>query len=72
MCTKKISNVLRKAERESKSFIVLNLHVLQSNYEEKLDKVVYEYDLNMVEDKFSIQTLSNELKLVNNSKEELF
>ncbi len=51
--------------------MALNLHVLQSNYEEKLDKVVYEYDLKMVEDKFSIQTLSNEFNDANNTKEKL-
>ena len=60
---KKFSNVWRKAERDANDLIVFNLHVLQSNYVKKSGKVVYEYDLKMAEDKFSIQALSNELKL---------
>ena len=70
-CVQEIfSNIRRKAERDAKDLIVVNLHVLQSNHEEKLAKVVYEYDLKMVEEKFSIQALSNELNAANNSKEE--
>ena len=46
-------------------------YALQSNYEGKLEKVVYEYYLKMVEDKFLIQTLSKELNAANNYKEEL-
>ena len=48
-----------------------NLRVLRVNYEEKMAKFVYEYDLKMIEDTFSIQALSNELNATNNSKEEL-
>jgi hypothetical protein len=45
---------------------------LQSNYEEKLDKVVHEYELKMAEDnKSSVKTLAKELNAANNSKEEL-
>jgi hypothetical protein len=46
-------------------------NALQSDYEAKLQHVVYEYELKMVEDKLSIQTLSNELNAANNYKEEL-
>ncbi len=64
-------NVWSKAERDAKDSMVVNLYVLHSDYEAKLDKVVYEYELKMVEDNCSIQTMSNELSVVNNSKEEL-
>jgi hypothetical protein len=63
-----VSNVWRKAERDAKDFMAVNLHVLQSNYEEKLDKIVYESKLKMVEDNFSIQTLSNKFNAANNLK----
>ena len=71
-CVQKIfSNVWSKAERDAKASMAVKLYVLQSDYEAKLDKVVYEYELKMVEDNCSIQTMSNELSVVNNSKEEL-
>ena len=51
--------------------MALRENTLQSKYEAKLEHVVYEYELKMVEDEFSIKTLSNELNTANNSKEEL-
>ena len=44
---------------------------MQSDYEAKLEKAVYEYEVKMVEDTISIQTLSDELNVANNCKEEL-
>jgi uncharacterized membrane protein len=51
--------------------MVVREYALQSNYEAKLEHVVYEYVLKTDEDKFSIQALSNELNAANNSKEEV-
>ena len=64
-------NVLNKADGYARDSMFLRENALQSDYEAKLQHVVYEYELKMVEDKFSIQTLSNELNAANNSKEEL-
>jgi hypothetical protein len=49
--------------------MVVKEYVLQSVYEGKMVKVVYEYDVKMVEEKLSIQTLSNALNAANNSFE---
>jgi hypothetical protein len=67
----KFSNVWRKADLHARDSMVVGEYALQSDYEAKLEHVAYEYDLKIVEDKFSIQTLSNELNAANNSKEEL-
>ena len=48
------SNVWSKAERDAKDSMAVNLYVLQSDYEAKLDKVVYEYELKIVKDNCSI------------------
>ena len=72
-CVQEIfSNVLNKADLHAKDSMFLRENALQSDYEAKLQHDVYEYELKMVEDKCSIQTLSNKLNAANNSKEELY
>jgi len=71
-CVQKIfSNVWSKAERDAKASMAVKLYVLQSDYEAKLDKDVYEYDLKMIEDKYALQNVTNELNNVNKSQAEL-
>ncbi len=71
-CVQKIfSDVWSKAERDAKDSMVVKLYVIQSDYEAKLDKVVYEYELKMVEDNYSTQSMTTELNVVNNSQAEL-
>jgi hypothetical protein len=52
-------NVLNKADRYARDAMFLRENALQSEYEAKLQHVVYEYELKMVEDEFLIKTLSN-------------
>ena len=62
---------MNKADLRARDSMILRENALQSDYKAKLQRVVDEYELKMVEHEFSIQTLSNELNRVSNSKEEL-
>ena len=68
---KNFNNVRRKADHHARNSMADKEYALQSDYEAKLEHVVYDNELKMVEDKFSNQTLSNELNAAKTSKEEL-
>ena len=63
---------MNKVDCYARDSMFLRENALHADYEAKLQHVVYEYELNMVEDTFSIQTLSNGLNAANNSKEKLY
>jgi hypothetical protein len=52
------SNVIMTSEFAATLGMAGNLRVLESNYEAKVDKFVYEYDMKMLEDKYTIESLS--------------
>ncbi len=56
-----------KAEFDAILLLAVSLDVLESNYEAKVDKVVYEYDLKMLEYSYTIESLGKELNAVSNS-----
>ena len=59
---------MNKADGYAKDSMFLRENALHFEYEAKLEHVVHEYELKMVEDKFSIQILSNELNAANNRR----
>ena len=51
-------DIIKTTEFDAKLRMAANLPGLESNYEAKVDKFVYEYDMKMLEDKYTIESLS--------------